>query len=1134
MIFINESWNFMKTLTQKVSLLAFVSTIVFISGFTNVFAEDIEIYDRIQTEPNVLFILDQSESMLELVGSTGLTRDQIVKQAFQQVMSQTYNNLNVGFMDYGRNNGAGVDLPVADVNELARNIEPNVVSTTETYASMLSRFVANVEGPQPNAKTATVEALLEAAKYYRGEILDNKSQGYQGPPGIWNDGDSDYWDSVTGSGNSHWRAAGPRTYSGGSWQSSSTPGPYGPTCKTTNIAGVSLPVCTNPWPGSCWNVPYQPPVNNPFVPSHPHGSKCIDPPGYGCLLWNVDNTECVTSGCLGGTEPAYYHTHAASTTPEVPAHTRCKETGTSTSTGFNGDRFYISPIQTACTENFIVLLSDGGPTILGNHEQTSIKNIAGISSCENLSAAGFNDPSIQQKGVCGPDLVKALANDDQASGVTGIQTINTYTVGFDLGAGASEAKDYLQKLATDGNGQFFDANGAGGVSGLVNIFQNIFNSITQKPLTVARVGSTIDVSTLSSSRDELYVPTFAAAPGQPRWPGNLKGYTMDPAGFLKGLDNNPAFTTAGDFNPSSRSYWSASADGGSIESGGVASRLYPSVRNLYTDDGPGTSRSFEDLIASNFDENDVALFGLVSTGDDDDDEDMVQEHVEWVRGVDVDDENSDGSSTDSRNFIGDALHTDPVVANYDGSKTDPVVGGSIDRVVYFMTNEGFIHAINVTGNTDTTGGTELFAYMPSDLLPNTDLLRRDVGGGAKVYGLDGPLTLHQVGGLTNVAGKKYLYFGMRRGGMNYYAMDVTDPLSPSLMWVIEGGTGDFKEMAQSWSKPIVTNVDVGGTKTLALVFGGGYDTTQDSATTYTADIQGRAIYIVDAITGDKIWSAGPNTLTPNSPDTHNLDLALANGIAGDVSVIDLDNDTYADRIYFGDIGGSIWRIDIQGDLNGLPGFLNDYSGYEFANLHGNSTTDNRRFFGRPIAALTQNGKLAVSIGSGHRSHPLDPNVQDRFYTLYDPNVNGVPTSAPSAVTESNLQDITGFTSGYTNSSMAGWRFDLGVGEKVFNEASVLRGEIFFSTYVPPATVCSNDPNGSRLFVLDLEGNASRDLDGDVSNGKDFFITVNNFGILPKMALHYGSTGQVRSVFLPNVGNVYSTGILEDRFWTNNP
>ena len=184
--------------------------------------------------------------------------------------------------------------------------------------------------------------------------------------------------------------------------------------------------------------------------------------------------------------------------------------------------------------------------------------------------------------------MRALANNDQAPSITGTQTINTYTVGFDLGAGASEAKDYLQKLATDGNGQFFDAAGASGVSNLVNIFQNIFNAITNKSRTIARVGNTLDLSTLGSSRDELYVPMFLAEPNQPRWSGNLKGYTLDPTGVLVGLDSNPVFDASGDFSPSSRSYWSGSADGGSVNLGGVASLLDPSTRTVHTDDGPGT------------------------------------------------------------------------------------------------------------------------------------------------------------------------------------------------------------------------------------------------------------------------------------------------------------------------------------------------------------------------------------------------------------------------------------------------------------------------------------------------------------------------------------------------------------------
>ena len=234
-------------------------------------------------------------------------------------------------------------------------------------------------------------------------------------------------------------------------------------------------------------------------------------------------------------------------------------------------------------------------------------------------------------------------------------------------------------------------------------------------------------------------------------------------------------------------------------------------------------------------------------------------------------------------------------------------------------------------------------------------------------------------------------------------------------------------------------------------------------------------------------------------------------------------------------GGHIWRVDFQGDLNGTSGFSADFSGYELADLHGSSTNDNRRFFGRPVAAQTASGKLAVVVGSGHRSHPLDLTVQDRFYVIYDPNGNGVPATAPSPIDDSDLQDITGFGTGFTNLSKDGWRFDLDIaGEKVFNAASVLRGELFISTYYPPAIPCSNSPDGSRLFVLDLEGKPTRDLDSSIT-GLDPFISTLNFGIVSEYTLHYSAhDGNVRGINLPNVQGIYSTGSLFDRFWTNNP
>ncbi len=65
--------------------------------------------------------------------------------------------------------------------------------------------------------------------------------------------------------------------------------------------------------------------------------------------------------------------------------------------------------------------------------------------------------------------------------------------------------------------------------------------------------------------------------------------------------------------------------------------------------------------------------------------------------------------------------------------------------------------------------------------------------------------------------------GMRRGGDAYYAMDVTDPLSPSLKWQIDASTTGFSNLAQSWSKASLVTVNNAGTHERMLEFSGGYN-----------------------------------------------------------------------------------------------------------------------------------------------------------------------------------------------------------------------------------------------------------------------------------------------------------------------
>jgi len=91
-------------------------------------------------------------------------------------------------------------------------------------------------------------------------------------------------------------------------------------------------------------------------------------------------------------------------------------------------------------------------------------------------------------------------------------------------------------------------------------------------------------------------------------------------------------------------------------------------------------------------------------------------------------------------------------------------------------------------------------------------------------------------------------------GTSYYALDVSDPENPKLLWRIDKG-GQFAELGQTWSTPRIGRMLYGGSTTPrpVVIFAGGYDTNKDnvlgSTVIGTNDSMGNAIFVVNAETG---------------------------------------------------------------------------------------------------------------------------------------------------------------------------------------------------------------------------------------------------------------------------------------------
>ena len=418
---------------------------------------------------------------------------------------------------------------------------------------------------------------------------------------------------------------------------------------------------------------------------------------------------------------------------------------------------------------------------------------------------------------------------------------------------------------------------------------------------------------------------------------------------------------------------------------------------------------------------------------------------------------------------------------------------------FIATNHGFLHSF------DAETGEENFAVIPKELLNNLYDIYQDGATFNHIYGLDGDMVIRDTGT------SKYLYLGMRRGGNNYYVFDVTTKTSPSLVFKIEGGTTGFEKLGQTWSRPTITKIRIGGTARNVMIFGGGYDEDQDNYVTRTADNEGNAVYIVDADTGSLLWTASNDDADLVLPD-------MQYSIPARISVIDREGDGFADHMYVVDMGGQVFRLDIH---NGETG--NDLvTGGLLAQFSGTAEEDNRRFFYGPDVSeisLANEHYYAVALGSGYRAHPLNETINDHFYMIKDFGVFNIDNDGnyglPSpALTLNDIYDATDHlltspddttrdleTS--TFAQKAGWMIRLANGgEKVLASPLIINYKLFFTTYVPATastSQCAPPTGTSRAYLVELvNGNAITDLDNDgIDEHEDRFADLQQTGIAPE-------------------------------------
>lgn len=249
-------------------------------------------------------------------------------------------------------------------------------------------------------------------------------------------------------------------------------------------------------------------------------------------------------------------------------------------------------------------------------------------------------------------------------------------------------------------------------------------------------------------------------------------------------------------------------------------------------------------------------------------------------------------------------------------------------VVYVGSNDGMLHAFDGS----KTGGKELWAYVPSMVIPNLYRLADHNYSDNHRFFVDGPIVVGDA--YNGSTWSTLLVGGLGHGGRGYYALDVTDPANPKALW--EFGTAQDSNVGYSYGNPIITKRS--SDDKWVVIFASGYNNSSPG------DGKGR-LYVLDAFTGEKL----SDIVTDNAVNDEQR-----SGIARVSNYVEngLTNNA-TQYLYGGDLDGALWRFDITASSNAGS-----------SQLLGRTAAAGTRV--QPITVQPELAKIRDGAGTWHR------------------------------------------------------------------------------------------------------------------------------------------------------------------------
>lgn len=410
-----------------------------------------------------------------------------------------------------------------------------------------------------------------------------------------------------------------------------------------------------------------------------------------------------------------------------------------------------------------------------------------------------------------------------------------------------------------------------------------------------------------------------------------------------------------------------------------------------------------------------------------------------------------------KGILGDITESDPVyVANpvfgyFDAGYLSPIAPSTTSfvaqqatqnkKTVYVGANDGMLHAF------DATNGAERWAFIPTAMLPNLyKLADKDYEHQHTNY-VNGKATVGDY--FDGSKWRTLLVSGFGAGARGLFAIDVTDPDAPELLW-----ESTDNKLGYIYGKPVITKRVDG---TWVVLTTSGYN---NSGGSIGGDGHGRFLAL-NPTSGAILNSADVSTVTftgytPQYPGN----MAPLSALAADPEKNNVSKYAYA-----GDIYGNVWVFEIAANVV-----------RPLAQLQAPSLANSAVKIGQPITTppvltkVNDNINALVMIGTGKllEFSDLASNELQTIYAIKD-NYSGTNLGIPRDSTgPGNFieQQFTTTGQSRTISSAAsvnlntdkGWFVDMDdSGERQVSRGYLLGGILYMPSIVSAGTTC--EPTG---------------------------------------------------------------------------